>query len=243
MQFRLLGALEAGSGGTVVDLGPPKQRAVLAILLLHVGEIVSTDRLIDLLWGEEPPRTAAHSIQIYVSDLRKSLEPIAGNADPDPATGLPADTPRIGRRQFERLVQQGSEQPREARRCGRDPAALDLWRGPASPTSKEEFAQPYVHPAERPAPGRDRGAGLRARGGPPVRPSAARGRDPGRSAAALARAADGRPLPIRPSRRTLRNYDNLRPARDGWGWIRHPPFSGCATGSWPTPPCQSQSAS
>ena len=43
MQFRLLGALEAGSGGTVVDLGPPKQRAVLAILLLHVGEIVSTE--------------------------------------------------------------------------------------------------------------------------------------------------------------------------------------------------------
>jgi DNA-binding SARP family transcriptional activator len=78
MEFRVLGALEAGSGGAVVDLGPPKQRALLAILLLHVGEIVPVDRLMDLLWGEDPPRTAAHSIQIYVSELRKTLEPLAG---------------------------------------------------------------------------------------------------------------------------------------------------------------------
>ena len=62
--------------GAVADLGPPKQRAVLAILLMHAGEIVSTERLIDLLWGERPPRTAAHSVQIYISELRRALEPL-----------------------------------------------------------------------------------------------------------------------------------------------------------------------
>lgn len=151
MQFRLLGALEAGSGGTVVDLGPPKQRAVLAILLLHVGEIVSIDRLIDLLWGDEPPRTAAHSIQIYVSDLRKSLEPLAGKrlilTRPP---GYQLDTPpeSVDARQFEILVREGSKQLDAG---ARDKAvatlrsALELWRGPAlSDFAYEEFAQPYV---------------------------------------------------------------------------------------------------
>jgi len=64
--YRLLGSLEAWRDGRVVELGPRKQRAVLAVLLLHAGEIVSSDRLVELVWGDAPPRTAAHSIQIYV---------------------------------------------------------------------------------------------------------------------------------------------------------------------------------
>jgi basic membrane lipoprotein Med (substrate-binding protein (PBP1-ABC) superfamily)/DNA-binding SARP family transcriptional activator len=151
MQFRLLGALEAGSGGTVVDLGPPKQRAVLAILLLHVGEIVSIDRLIDLLWGEAAPRTAAHSIQIYISDLRKSLEPLGGDrlilTRPP---GYQLDTPpeSVDVKQFEALVQQGSQQLTAGDRDAAVEAlrsALGLWRGPVlSDFAYEEFAQPYV---------------------------------------------------------------------------------------------------
>ena len=74
----ILGALEVSAGGVIADLGPPKQRALLAILLLHAGEIVPVDRLIDLLWGETPPRTASHSIQIYISDLRKAIESLDG---------------------------------------------------------------------------------------------------------------------------------------------------------------------
>ena len=70
MKFRILGSLEAGADGVVAELGAPKQRALLAILIMHAGEIVSTDRLIDLLWGDRPPRSALHSIQIYVSELR-----------------------------------------------------------------------------------------------------------------------------------------------------------------------------
>jgi hypothetical protein len=58
MDFRILGALEVSAHGAVAELGPPKQRALLAILLLHAGEIVPIDRLIDLLWGENPPRTS-----------------------------------------------------------------------------------------------------------------------------------------------------------------------------------------
>ncbi len=113
MEFRVLGALEAGSGGAVVDLGPPKQRALLAILLLHVGEIVPVDRLIDLLWGEDPPRTAGHSIQIYISELRKALEPLAGQRlilrrQPGYQLDAPADS--VDANRFESLVQQGSAQ-------------------------------------------------------------------------------------------------------------------------------------
>src|SRR5687768_17042263 len=74
VDVRLLGALEVSARGAVAELGPPKQRALLAILLLHAGEIVPIDRLIELLWGDSPPRTASHSIQIYVSELRKAFE-------------------------------------------------------------------------------------------------------------------------------------------------------------------------
>ena len=61
---QLLGPFAIRTGQVSVELGPPKQRALLAILVLHANEVVSVDRLIELLWGEAPPRTAAHSVQI-----------------------------------------------------------------------------------------------------------------------------------------------------------------------------------
>ena len=73
--FRLLGPLEVTSEGTPLELGGPKQRALLALLLLDAGRAVSTDRLIEALWGEQPPRTAATSLQNFVSQLRKVLGP------------------------------------------------------------------------------------------------------------------------------------------------------------------------
>ncbi len=73
--FRLLGPLEVTSDGTPLELGGPKQRALLALLLLDAGRAVSTDRLIGALWGEQPPRTAATSLQNFVSQLRKLLGP------------------------------------------------------------------------------------------------------------------------------------------------------------------------
>jgi predicted ATPase/DNA-binding SARP family transcriptional activator len=71
--FRVLGPLEAEVGGRVVPLGAPKQRALLALLLLHANEVVSRERAIDLLWGDEPPASAQNSLQVYVHGLRKLL--------------------------------------------------------------------------------------------------------------------------------------------------------------------------
>ena len=76
MEFRILGPLEAWKGGAPVTLGGAKQRALLAILLLHANEVVSRDRLIDELWGEQPPASAPHSLDVYVSRLRKTLQPV-----------------------------------------------------------------------------------------------------------------------------------------------------------------------
>ena len=73
MEFRILGPLEVYEGGKAVALGGRNQRVLLALLLLNAGEVVSTDRLIDGLWGEEPPRTASTSLQNAVSQLRKVL--------------------------------------------------------------------------------------------------------------------------------------------------------------------------
>src|ERR1043166_2558762 len=71
--FRILGPLEVVDETGPLLLGGLKQRAVLALLLLEAPKAVSTDRLIDSLWGEQPPRTAATSLQNFISQLRKAL--------------------------------------------------------------------------------------------------------------------------------------------------------------------------
>jgi DNA-binding SARP family transcriptional activator len=73
VEFRILGPLEVVEHDQLLALGGPKQRALLAILLLHRGEVVSTDRLSDELWGERPPASAAKTVQAYVSNLRRAL--------------------------------------------------------------------------------------------------------------------------------------------------------------------------
>jgi DNA-binding SARP family transcriptional activator/ABC-type branched-subunit amino acid transport system substrate-binding protein len=73
VEFRILGSLDVVEHDRPLVLGSPKQRALLAVLLLHRGEVVSTDRLIDQLWGERPPASATKSVQVYVSNLRRAL--------------------------------------------------------------------------------------------------------------------------------------------------------------------------
>jgi DNA-binding SARP family transcriptional activator len=73
MDFRVLGPLEVSKEDRPVDLGGPTQRALLAVLLLHAGEVVSVDRLIDQQWGDEPPATAVKTLQAHVSRLRRAL--------------------------------------------------------------------------------------------------------------------------------------------------------------------------
>ena len=94
LEFRILGPLEVQRDGRPIKLGAAKQRALLAILLLHANRVVSRDRLIDGLWGEQPPPTASTALRVYVSELRKALAPPGSRAirpsrfsAPSPATG------------------------------------------------------------------------------------------------------------------------------------------------------------
>ena len=75
MDFRILGPLELVDEQGPVRLRAAKQRALLAILLLHRNEVVSADRLIDELWGDHPPKTARKTLQMHVSHLRRVLPP------------------------------------------------------------------------------------------------------------------------------------------------------------------------
>jgi len=153
--FRLFGAIEVAAAGGTLDLGPPKQRALLAALVLHANEILSSDRLIELLWGDSPPRTAAHSVQIYVSELRKALATLPGGAAIEtvpPGYRLRVDVGAVDVFRFERLVEQGVDAAH-----GLDPAfaiarlgeALALWRGaPLQEFAYAEFAQPHIRRLE-----------------------------------------------------------------------------------------------
>src|SRR3954466_4331625 len=73
MRYGVLGPLEARNDAGPLPLGGEKQRALLALLLLNANRVVSRERLIDGLWGEEPPETAVSMVQVYVSRLRKVL--------------------------------------------------------------------------------------------------------------------------------------------------------------------------
>jgi DNA-binding SARP family transcriptional activator len=128
IEFRILGPLEVTRDGTPVALGGPKQRALLAYLLLRRGEVVSTDRLVDELWGEQPPRTAITSLQNLVSQLRKSLGADVLATRP-PGYVLHLGGAQLDLARFELLVAEACEgAPEERSRLLRD--ALALWRGP-----------------------------------------------------------------------------------------------------------------
>lgn len=151
MQFRILGSLSVVGNGKVAALGPPKQRALLAILLTRVGEVVPLERLIELLWGETAPRTADHSIQIYVSDLRRAFEPLGG-ADAlvtrQPGYVLDVDPDSVDAWRFERLVREGTRllEGRDLD-AGRTTIreALGLWNGPPlADFPYEDFALPVA---------------------------------------------------------------------------------------------------
>jgi DNA-binding SARP family transcriptional activator len=139
VEFRILGDLEVWHAGEAIPLGAHQQRAVLALLVLHAGEIVSSDRLIDELWGDDPPAQAAKTIQVYVSRLRKALRANGGGASGEPILTrdhgyvLRADPDRVDARVFELLLDEGRRAAgdRDHRRAAALlERALGLWRGP-----------------------------------------------------------------------------------------------------------------
>ena len=75
MEIRVLGTLEAVIDGHPIELPSAKARLVLAALVAHANEVVSTDRLFEVLWGGEPPESGANTLQTYVAHLRGALDP------------------------------------------------------------------------------------------------------------------------------------------------------------------------
>jgi DNA-binding SARP family transcriptional activator len=140
MDFRLLGPLEVVEHGRSLVLGGAKQRALLAVLLLHANEVVPTERLIDELWGESPPATVAKSVQVYVSRLRKELGD-GRLATSRPGYILHVAPDELDLARFERLVGEadGADPKLAAERLGE---ALALWRGP--PLADLAY-EPFAH--------------------------------------------------------------------------------------------------
>jgi DNA-binding SARP family transcriptional activator/class 3 adenylate cyclase/tetratricopeptide (TPR) repeat protein len=131
MDFRILGPLEVAKDGQALTLGAAKQQVVLAVLLLHRNELVSVSRLIDELWGEGPPATAAKVVQGYVSGLRKIL----GAETITTGTGgyfARVDSDCLDADRFELLAADGRAfLPNDpARALELFQRALRLWRGP-----------------------------------------------------------------------------------------------------------------
>lgn len=143
-EFRILGHLEARENGRSLVIGTGKQRALLALLLLDAGDVVSTDRLIDALWGERPPASALNSVHIYVSQLRKVLgEGCLMTRGHGYLLALEPEQVDLGR--FERMLGEGREllAGGEAKRASDAlRSALALWRGPPlADLASEPFAQ------------------------------------------------------------------------------------------------------
>jgi DNA-binding SARP family transcriptional activator len=140
MDFRLLGPLEVAEGGHPLALGGAKQRALLAVLLLHANDVVATERLIDELWGESPPATVAKSIQVYVSRLRKQLGD-GRLVTRTPGYVLLVDASELDVARFERLLAEAAgANPAAAAQKLRE--ALALWRGaPLADLAYEPFAR------------------------------------------------------------------------------------------------------
>ncbi|MGC5019162.1 BTAD domain-containing putative transcriptional regulator [Micromonospora sp. DT47] len=132
MEFGLLGPFEARHDGKLVELGSRRQeRCILAVLLLDIGRLVTTDRLIDLLWNGRPPASARGAVHTYIGRLRTSLAPyrvrITTRGD---GYLVEADGHRVDAAEFSRLVDRAAATTDPAERVRLLDRALELRRGP-----------------------------------------------------------------------------------------------------------------
>ncbi len=154
LRYRLLGPVQVFRAGTSVAVGPPKARALLAYLLLHAGEVIPSERLVDVLWGVRPPATATHALQVYIAGLRRVLEPDRpGRAAAVLRTrhrGYQLDVApeQVDVHRFEALVGQGRAHAAAVRPESAVVALREgesLWNGPAlADLTDEEFAGPVI---------------------------------------------------------------------------------------------------
>jgi DNA-binding SARP family transcriptional activator/tetratricopeptide (TPR) repeat protein len=135
VELRLLGTVEVETGGRRLALGPRKQRLVLAVLALEVNRPVSVDRLVELAWPVDPPRTAEHAIRVCVSGLRAVFSVAGVTADEAELRThgngylLRTDPRRIDVHRFRALLAQAREAVTDEARLGSLNEALDLWSG------------------------------------------------------------------------------------------------------------------
>jgi DNA-binding SARP family transcriptional activator len=148
VEFRILGPLEVVQSGRAIRLGGARQRTLLALLLTRANEVVSVDRLIDALWGVNPPRAAANALQYHVSQLRKLLGEGETITTREPGYLIRVRPDELDLFRFERLVAEAEQAPPErAARLLSD--ALALWRGPPlADLADEEFAQSEIRRLE-----------------------------------------------------------------------------------------------
>jgi len=142
MQFRILGPLEVTDAGQRLPLHGASQRALLALLLLHANRVVSSDRLLDELWGDEPPGSGIRALQVRVSQLRKALGGAAERLETRPPGYLLRVGPgELDLERFTLLLEEADgAEPAAAAEKLRE--ALALWRGPAlADFAYEPFAQ------------------------------------------------------------------------------------------------------
>ena len=143
VEFAILGPLEARADGEPIPLGGPKQRALLAMLLLEAGRVVSLDRLLEALWEGNPPATAVASLQNFVAQLRKALGPEVIE------TRTPGYLVRLGPEQLDlarvRSLVDAARASEPMRRAALLDDALALWRGePLAEFRYEAFAREEV---------------------------------------------------------------------------------------------------
>jgi DNA-binding SARP family transcriptional activator len=147
IEMRLLGSVQTLVAGRVVDIAPPKVRALLTLLALNANQAVPRSRLIDELWGDEPPAAAVNLVQGYVSDLRKVLGADA-LATRGQSYALALERGALDVTRFEELVARGRERFELGRAAeARDTLdqAVQLWRGtPLADLAEEPFAAPII---------------------------------------------------------------------------------------------------
>ena len=146
-EFRILGPLEVLRDGLPVELGGQRQKALLAALLVHHGQVVSTDRLVDLVWGESAPKTATPSLQNGISHLRRALGADVVETR-SPGYVIVTEPEAVDATRFEALLATARSAP-VAERAGLLRTALGLWRGPAlADLAEEEFTQGEIRRLE-----------------------------------------------------------------------------------------------
>jgi DNA-binding SARP family transcriptional activator/ABC-type transport system substrate-binding protein/streptogramin lyase len=152
MEFRLLGPVEVLRNGSLVALGGAKPRALLALLLIHRNEVVSRDALIEALWPDRAPGTAAHSLDVQISRLRKAFAPQELLRTRSGGYVLEVEPEQLDVHRFEQLLEKGRRENAAGNHSdglATLKAALGLWRGsPLAELVYEDFARTEIERLE-----------------------------------------------------------------------------------------------